>query len=233
MLRYSTEMTCWLLSSQAPNRLTTSSGSSSCSPKRMSTASSNSARRFDLSLLFVVVEYSCRLVPLDIRRQYAAQVSSSPLSSMLSTLRDSILVSCNSAITYATRTQAPPAALILLWAMLLKYLAFTTTGVCGSLPLPRTLWNPSLVTSMTGAFVLSFRYLAWAESERKLQRRSTLTVGQKSLLRCHLKTLMPCFPKWPGWYLKMLVLWWVRPPALPLPAGCFLCFPTRPCPCDT
>lgn len=39
----------------------------------------------------------------------------------------------------ATSTHAPPTALILLSAVLLKNLALTTTGWLGSLPLPRTL----------------------------------------------------------------------------------------------
>jgi hypothetical protein len=54
-------------------------------------------------------------------------------------------------IDHATKTQAPPTALILLSAVLLNSLALTTTGWLGSLPLPNTLKNPALVTSMTGA----------------------------------------------------------------------------------
>ena len=42
----------------------------------------------------------------------------------------------------AVRTHAPPVALILLSAPLEKYLAFTTKGTWGSLPLPVTLKYP-------------------------------------------------------------------------------------------
>ena len=55
-------------------------------------------------------------------------------------------------LNQATKMQAPPTALILLSAVLLKSLALTTTGWLGSLPFPRTLKNPALVTSMTGAY---------------------------------------------------------------------------------
>lgn len=47
-----------------------------------------------------------------------------------------------------------PTALILLSAVLLKNLALTTTGWFGNLPFPKTLKNPALVTSMTGALSL-------------------------------------------------------------------------------
>lgn len=32
-------------------------------------------------------------------------------------------------------------------------------------------------------------------------------------------------PKYPGWYLSMLILWWCSPPALPRPPGCLRCLP--------
>merc|ERR1719326_2418633 len=56
--------------------------------------------------------------------------------------------------TYAVSTHAPPAALIFFSASLVKYRAFTITGIAGSSPLPSTLKNPAFPTSMTGA--LSF-----------------------------------------------------------------------------
>lgn len=56
-------------------------------------------------------------------------------------------------VPQAVKTQAPPTAVILLSAVFEKYLAFTTTGWLGSLPLPRTLKKPALVTSITGTCV--------------------------------------------------------------------------------
>ena len=41
------------------------------------------------------------------------------------------------------------------------------------------------------------------------------------------------FPKKPGWYLSIMILWWCWPPALPRPEGCLRCLPMRPCPADT
>lgn len=52
----------------------------------------------------------------------------------------------------AVRTQAPPAAKILLSAVLEKYLALTTTGYYGNLPFPSTLKYPAFPTSITGTF---------------------------------------------------------------------------------
>ncbi len=44
--------------------------------------------------------------------------------------------------TYATKTQAPPTALIFSSADLEKYLALTMTGCFGKTPLPKSLWYP-------------------------------------------------------------------------------------------
>lgn len=60
-----------------------------------------------------------------------------------------------------------------------------------------------------------------------------LMAGQCSLFLCSLKTRIPFLPKCPGWYLNILILRWCSPPAYPLPEGCFLCFPTLPCPWET
>lgn len=48
----------------------------------------------------------------------------------------------------ATRTQAPPASLILFSAVLEKSLALTITGTWGRVPLPRTLKKPYTKRSM-------------------------------------------------------------------------------------
>jgi hypothetical protein len=56
------------------------------------------------------------------------------------------------------RTHAPPTALILRSAVLLKNLALTTTGWFGNLPLPNTLKYPAFKTSMTGTLSLLLAY---------------------------------------------------------------------------
>jgi hypothetical protein len=52
---------------------------------------------------------------------------------------------------YATSWTTPPASFIFFSASLLKYRAFTTMGICGIRPLPKTLEYPSGSKSRTGA----------------------------------------------------------------------------------
>jgi len=78
----------------------------------------------------------------------------------------------------AHNSQAPPIAFILLSAVLLKNLAFTITGVFGSLPLPNTLKYPNLVTSIT-ATLPSLDYFL-TESPTRDHNLSIFTVGQKN-----------------------------------------------------
>lgn len=74
-------------------------------------------------------------------------------------------------------------------------------------PLPNTLKNPLLVTSMTGAVVhLSSEYFFCASTLNRDQSLSILTDGLKVLFLCCLKILIPDFPKYPGWYLKKFIL---------------------------
>jgi hypothetical protein len=72
---------------------------------------------------------------------------------------------------YAVRMQSPPTARIFFSASDEKNLAFTTTGISGSWPLPSTLWMPYLVTSMTTALLLSLaacsRACEGAEDQRE------------------------------------------------------------------
>ena len=100
---------------------------------------------------------------------------------------------------YAIKTQAPPTALILLSAVLLKYLALITTFCWGSLPLPRTLKYPALPTSITGTFSLSSLYFFLVSSVTRLQTLSKLIEGEKMVFLFKWKCLIPFFPKYPGW----------------------------------
>ena len=54
-------------------------------------------------------------------------------------------------LNQAVRMQAPPTSLILFSAVFENSLAFTITGTLGRAPLPNTLKNPALVTSITVA----------------------------------------------------------------------------------
>lgn len=111
--------------------------------------------------------------------------------------------------------QAPPTALILLSAVLEKNLALTMTGWLGSLPLPKTLKYPALVTSMTGALSFSVAYFFLVSSLTKLHNLSILTVGQWYWFLFKWKCLISFFPKYPGWLCevsyqvtkKMLTIW--------------------------
>merc|ERR1719348_574034 len=88
---------------------------------------------------------------------------------------------------------------------------------------------------MTGAFLASPAYLTLVCSDTRLHSLSRLTAGCQrfELLEWTWKFLIPTLPKYPGWYLSKLILWWCWPPALPRPPGCFLCLPMRPWPWDT
>merc|ERR1719498_401528 len=80
--------------------------------------------------------------------------------------------------SHATRTQAPPAALMVASAFLEKSLALTITGMFGSGPLPRTLKKPDLVTSTTGALSLLLLAAFLVCSETSDHNLSVLMVGQ-------------------------------------------------------
>lgn len=58
---------------------------------------------------------------------------------------------------------------------------------------------------------------------------SKLIDGQKLWFRFKWKFRIPNLPKYPGWYLSKLILWWCIPPALPRPPGCLRCFPIKIC----
>merc|ERR1719231_982214 len=78
----------------------------------------------------------------------------------------------------------------------LKNLALTITGMSGSCPLPRTLWKPHLVTSMTGAEAPPSEALARISFETRVQSLSRFMVGQYSVLRLRWNQRMPILPKW-------------------------------------
>jgi len=125
---------------------------------------------------------------------------------------------------------APPMAFIFFSAILLKNFALTTTGWAGKNPFPSTLKNPALVTSMTGILSVFLAANCLEFYVNKDHNLSRLMDGAWSLFLFKWKTLIPIFPKNPGWYLSIAVLLWVRPPALPLPPECFLFLPTLPPP---
>ncbi len=81
---------------------------------------------------------------------------------------------------HALKMHAPPVALILLSAVLLKNLALITTGIYGSLPLPRTLKKPAFPTSITGTFPSPFpsEYFFLVYSVTNVHSLSIFIVGQ-------------------------------------------------------
>ena len=102
------------------------------------------------------------------------------------------------------------------------------------------LWNIQLLSHQWPGpklfnitFSLLFSYFFFVSSLTRVQSLSIFTSGQCNLFLFKWNCLIPFFPKYPGWYLSKRILWWCWPPAFPLPAGCFLCFPTLPCPWDT
>jgi len=77
---------------------------------------------------------------------------------------------------HATRTQAPPASLILFSAVLEKSLALTITGIFGRTPLPRTLkypWINTMLKKLRSNFIWFFYYLILQKGELKLNVRLT------------------------------------------------------------
>lgn len=81
--------------------------------------------------------------------------------------------------------------------------------------------------STTGAFPLfwSFSHSSRTLSPTSDHNLSKLMVGQNLCWRRKWKFLIPTLPKYPGWYLSKLILWWCIPPALPRPPGCLRCLP--------
>lgn len=115
-----------------------------------------------------------------------------------------------------------------------------------------------LVTSMMGiALVLDVAAAVLVASDTRDQSLSRLTVGLWYWFLFKWKWRIPFLPKYPGWLdwnekfkisshsekygdgsldaynLFIKILWWCIPPARPLPAECFLCFPILPWPWET
>lgn len=86
-----------------------------------------------------------------------------------------------------------------------------------------TNWTMS-TTGTLSASLAARSMFSWPTNDHNLSR---LSVGQKLWLRFRWKFLMPTFPKYPGWYLSKLILWWCIPPALPRPPGCLRCLPEK------
>ena len=95
----------------------------------------------------------------------------------------------------ATSSHAPPASLIDLSASRLNNFDRTTTGTFGSLPFPKTLMNPYLLTSITAAFPAG-RFSAYflCFSSRSVHNLLTLIIGHHSVFFLRWKCRIPFFP---------------------------------------
>lgn len=96
------------------------------------------------------------------------------------------------ASAHAVRMTAPPASLIFFSASLETNLALMTTGWLGSCPFPRTLKRPNLVTSITGATLLSLALCSRAYGIKQRhgasvhEPRLTFVAWQASILRLNM-----------------------------------------------